>query len=276
MKKFIQIILLLFFVVACAPKAAEEAPAADMVAFAEEDVALVKSETPDKLKPIEKKIIKNGRLGIKVKNLTLEKKYVDSLVRKYGAFYDQENLINNDYAVSFDLIIRIPNNYFEHFLNSIEKSGNEVSYKEIDAEDVTEQFVDLETRLTNKRKYMARYQDLLKSAKNVKEILEIQEKIRALEEEIESTTGRLRYLSNQVSYSTLELNITQKKEYKYTVQNRQSSFETFKKSFFTGWFSFVDFVFAIIENWMFILLISIFITVVIRYFKKRKSKKKKD
>ena len=61
---------------------------------------------------------------------------------------------------------------------------------------MTDQFIDLETRLENKRNYLKRYNDLLLKANSIKEILEIEEKIRALEEEIESATGQLKYLSD--------------------------------------------------------------------------------
>lgn len=70
---------------------------------------------------------------------------------------------------------------------------------------MTDQFIDLETRLANKREYLERYRELVKKAVSVKEILEIEEKIRLLEEEIESVTGRLKYLGDQVDFSTLNL-----------------------------------------------------------------------
>lgn len=269
MKKIFQILILIVFTFGCTPKA----PAADMLYDENEMLNENKTEEPALLKTTDKKIIKNGRLGIKVKELAPEKKYVDSLVQKLGAYYDKENLNNTDSEIAFNLTIRIPNNKFESFISLLEKNGNEISYKEIDAQDVTEQFIDLETRLNNKRKYMARYQELLNSAKSIKEVLEIQEKIRALEEEIESTTGRLKYLSNQVNFSTLELYIFQNKDYRYLPENRNNTFEKLKQSFFGGWYVFIDFLFLLLYNWMFIILISIGIYFWIKYRRKKKAKK---
>ena len=112
-------------------------------------------------------------------------------------------------------IIRVPAAQFDRLVERLEKGSGEVLFKDISARDVTEEFVDLEIRLANKRKFADRYAELLKKAVSVKEILEIEENIRKIEEEIESTEGRLRYLSDQVAFSKLTLTLTQEKEYKY-------------------------------------------------------------
>jgi len=223
-----------------------------------------------------KKIIKDGRLGMDVKNLSASKTNIDTIVRNLGGYYDNESLSNNDYATAYDLKIRIPSDKFEILIAKIESGEGEVSYKEIDARDVTEEFIDLETRLGNKQKYLIRYQELLRNAKNIKEILDIEEKIRVLEEEIESTTGRLKYLNDQVNYSTLELNISQKKAFKYTPPFRQNFFEKLKQSLSRGWYGFVDFFFFLLSNWAILILLSVLIWLWMKYRKRRKSRKQKE
>ncbi|HNX89701.1 MAG TPA: DUF4349 domain-containing protein, partial [Paludibacteraceae bacterium] len=120
------------------------------------------------------------------------------------------------------------------------------------------------------------YQELLRNAKNIKEILDIEEKIRVLEEEIESTTGRLKYLNDQVNYSTLELNISQKKAFKYTPPFRQNFFEKLKQSLSRGWYGFVDFFFFLLSNWAILILLSVLIWLWMKYRKRRKSRKQKE
>ena len=276
MKQLVRIILIAFLVASCAPKSAE---------FSNE--VLMKSESDKKeaspiLKNIaesdviKKKIIKDGRLGMDVRNLSASKTNIDTIVRKLGGYYDNESLSNNDYATAYDLKIRIPSDKFEILIAKIESGEGEVSYKEIDARDVTEEFIDLETRLGNKQKYLTRYQELLRNAKNIKEILDIEEKIRVLEEEIESTTGRLKYLNDQVNYSTLELNISQKKAFKYTPPFRQNFFEKLKQSLSRGWYGFVDLFFFLLSNWAVLILLAVLIWLWIKYRKRRKSRKQKE
>jgi hypothetical protein len=246
------------------------------VALEAEDMTKSAENISDDIKKTEvvkKKIIKDGRLGIEVKNLKAAKTNIDTLIRSLGGYYDNESLINNDYSTEYNLRIRIPSNNMELLIRKIEKGEGEVSYKEITARDVTEEFIDLETRLTNKRKYLEQYQQLLKNTKSIKEILDIQEKIRVLEEEIESTTGRLKYLNDLVEYSTLELNISQPKPYKYTPQYRGSFFEKVKQSVIRGWYGFVDFFLFLLSNWAVLILFAVIIYFWVKYRRKLKLKR---
>jgi len=198
---------------------------------------------------IRKKIIKNGRMSLKVEELVRTKNHVDSLVKAFSGYYASENFTNTDYESAYQLRIRVPSAGFEKFTDAVENGGGEVLFKSIDAQDVTSEFVDLETRLENKRNYLKRYNDLLKQAKSIKEILEIEEKIRVLEEEIDSTTGRLKYLSDQVDYSTLDLTLTKQKEYKYKPGKREMFWERLKQSFSNGWSGFVELFLLLIKIW---------------------------
>ncbi len=203
---------------------------------------------------VRKKIIRDGRMGIKTNDLEAAKARVDSLVKSHGGYYSRESLNNSDYETSYMLSIRIPSAAFDRFIAGVESADGEVMYKEVASRDVTDQFIDLETRLTNKQEYLGRYRELLKKAANVKEILEIEEKIRLLEEEIESVTGRLKYLGDQVDYSTLELTLTRHKGFKYSPDTRGDFGERLKQSLSKGWHGFVSFLLFLIRLWPFWLL----------------------
>ena len=276
MKQLVRIILIAFLVASCAPKSAEFSNEVLMKSESDKKEASPVLKNTAESDVIKKKIIKDGRLGMDVKNLSASKTNIDTIVRNLGGYYDNESLSNNDYATAYNLKIRIPSDKFEILIAKIESGEGEVSYKEIDARDVTEEFIDLETRLGNKQKYLTRYQELLRNAKNIKEILDIEEKIRVLEEEIESTTGRLKYLNDQVNYSTLELNISQKKAFKYTPPFRQNFFEKLKQSLSRGWYGFVDLFFFLLSNWAVLILLAVLIWLWIKYRKRRKSRKQKE
>ncbi|PXX97073.1 hypothetical protein DF185_18805 [Marinifilum breve] len=227
----------------------------------------------DNKEVVKKKIIKDGRIGLKVTNVDAAKARVDSVVKLYGAYYSNENLNNTDWETIYNLTVRIPSVHFESFISAIEQGKGEVLYKEIDARDVTEQFIDLETRLQNKRAYAKKYKDLLKRAKTVKEILEIEEKIRYIEEEIESTSGRLKYLGDLVDYSTLKLNIHKKKDFKYNPDKRDKFSERIKQSLSKGWYGFVDFLLDLVMIWPFWIIIVLIIYLLKRIRRKRKQNK---
>ena len=221
---------------------------------------------------IKKKIIKDGRIGLKVTNLVLTKISVDSLVKVYDGYYSNESLNNIDSESSYNLTIRIPCSNLESFIRKIEFGNGEVLYKEIDARDVTDQFIDLKSRLKNKRAYLKRYSELLNQARNVKEILEIEEKIRRLEEEVESATGRLKYLGDLVDYSTLRLTIFKQKNFKYNPAKRGKFSERIKQSLSKGWYGFIDFLLLLIKIWPFVIVAM----VIVYFFKKLKRRRKQN
>jgi len=277
MKQIFKLVIIAFLVVSCDQVKSKGGE------YGSTTISALKTSTKDAAKPlktntiiVKKKIIKDGKLVIVVSNLKTSKANIDTLVQNLGGYYDNESLSNTEYSNEYNLTIRIPSTNLELLIAKIEKGEGEISYKEIDARDVTEEFIDLESRLTNKQKYLSRYQDLLKSAKSVKEILDIQEKIRVLEEEIESTTGRLKYLNDQVNYSTLDLKITHEKDYKFRPEQRASTFEKLKRSLSNGWYGFVDFLFFLLSNWAIIILFSVIFYFVNKYRKQRKNKKKNN
>jgi hypothetical protein len=278
MKQIILLLILTVLVTSCGQKqkdnvrfAAEvQAEMAPAVRQASDKVPPPPSSTPEiKQEVIKKKIIKDGRLGLRVSELEKTKVRIDTLVHAHSGYFANESFNNTDYESSYTLKIRIPCANFEKFIAAIERGESEILYKEIDARDVTDEFIDLGTRLENKRNYLKRYSELLKQAKSVKEILEIEEKIRVLEEEIESTTGRLKYLGDLVDYSTLDLTISKLKDFKYHPANRDMFRERLKQSLSKGWFGLVDFTLFVIRIWPFWIIVT-----VIFYFWKRIKKRK--
>jgi hypothetical protein len=279
MKNKLFVLILAIFIISCQQRQADKTsyPNAYMEEEFIPDTQQSLDEQPSSIDKLEKqevnkkKIIKDGRLGLRVTELQKTKDRVDSLVIKQGGYYSNESFNNSDWESSFNLKIRIPSTNFENFISDLESGDGEILYKVIDARDVTDQFIDLETRLENKRNYLKRYKDLLQQAKTIKEILEIEEKIRGLEEEIESTTGRLKYLSDQVDYSTLDLTISKKKDFRYNPTERDKFSERLKQSLSKGWFGFVDFILFFIWIWPFWVVIVLILIFLKKYKKTKKA-----
>lgn len=98
--------------------------------------------------------------------------------------------------------IRIPADSFVKVTEALPEIGR-VLQKDIRARDVTEQLTDLQLRISAKRKYLDSLQKLLEKAQNAQAMLEIQKEVGKVVEEIESMEGKLRYLADQVAFSTI-------------------------------------------------------------------------
>ena len=100
-----------------------------------------------------------------------------------------------------EITIRIPRNRFEPTLAAIDKIGD-VLHRDIQAQDVTDEFVDTEIRIKNARAMQVRLKALLEKAP-VKEALEIEKEMRRVTDEIELLEGKLKLLKDKIAYSTV-------------------------------------------------------------------------
>lgn len=159
----------------------------------------------------ERKLIKTGDVSFKTKSLNETKKQIMEALKVAGGYVAKENAYDYSENPSENLTVRVPAKNFDAFLNQILEGVDELDSKNIDIQDVSEEFVDMEARLKNKKQLEAKYQELLVKAGNMDDILRIEKEISYIREDIESTEGRLKYLSSQVSYSTLNIHYYEKR-----------------------------------------------------------------
>jgi hypothetical protein len=97
--------------------------------------------------------------------------------------------------------IKVPRPRFDEAIKRIEKLGD-VLHRNVSAEDVTDEFVDLELRLKNARAMRDQLVELLKGAA-VKDAVEIEKELAKVTEVIEQIEGRLKVLRDKVGYSSI-------------------------------------------------------------------------
>ena len=238
-----------------------------------DDVLYSKSETgvkkSDRVKT--KKIIKDGSISIKVNEVEPSKKYMDQLVKTYHAYYEIEQFSNSEMRSVYDLKIRIPAKQFEAFLKATEKGEGEMMSKVISARDVTEDYVDGEIRLRSKHLFRNRYNQLLEKAAKVDDILAIEENIRTLQEEIESQEGRLKFLDDQILYSTIDITLYKEKIIDDKPMVKDSFFKRLVQSISNGWETFVNALLWLTTQWIWGILLLAIVFSIKFYLKKRKT-----
>lgn len=218
-----------------------------------------------------KKVIKNGDMTIDVSDIKTAQEKVQNSIKSNKAYIQNERYFNTETQTSVSMEIRIPNQNFDQLINSFSDGIGSIAEKRIRVQDVTEEYTDVSIRLKNKLAYLEKYRELLKRSASTKDLLEIQEKIRGLEEEIESSEGRLRYIDDQVNYSTLNLTLNKEKP-RNTATSKIDFGSRFIDSLANGWNIFISFFLGIISLWPFLLITPALIYLIIK-LRKRKSKK---
>jgi len=164
----------------------------------------------------------------------------------------------------------VPTENFQAFVDGISEGVEYFEQKDISRKDVTEEFVDLEARLKAKRELENRYLELLRQAKNVKEMLEIERELANIREEIEARQGRLNYLQNRVSMSTVHIEF-----YKETASTgvTLSYGQKMLNALKGGWDGISVFFIGLLYLWPLFVFALIVILLIRRYLKRSRKKK---
>ena len=216
--------------------------------------------------PLERKLIKNGELSFKTADIQKTKAAIDAICKELNAYTSNENQNNYGSELQYNQTIRVSADTFDLLIQKIEAEAREVIHKTINTQDVTEEFMDVEARLKTKKELEARYREILKQAKSVEEILSIENQFATVRSDIESMEGRLKYLTNQVAYSTLHVSYVQ------TLGTDFGFASKLVKGFSSGWDYFLLFLVGLVNIWPFLILAGITIGLLLRC-KKRRHKK---
>ena len=132
--------------------------------------------------------------------------------------------------------------------------------------------MDVTARLKTKKEVKKRFEELLrKRAVTVEDILMTEDKLRVIQEEIEAAQGRLKYLTDKVSFSTIHVDLYETVEYKAAPESYTKTFvDKAKNGFGNGWSIVEGIILALITIWTILLMGGLILFFVKVYLKKRK------
>ena len=192
-------------------EAAETTTAAQLLSESEssqQDQSKPGSDLPN-IKP---KIIKSAVLSIEVGKGTFDDSMVKitKIAESSGGYVSSTESYSNAEGkiTSGRILIRIPSEKFDISINEIKKIG-ELKSINISGQDVTQEYVDLESRLKNYEAQEKVLLDLMNKSTSVKDSIEVQKELSNVQGEIEVIKGRMNYLNNMVSFSTIEITIAE-------------------------------------------------------------------
>jgi hypothetical protein len=156
---------------------------------------------------VTRRIIKTGDVSIEVTDLPATVDQISRLAEEAGGYVSGSRVYETgEGRRSGSVEVRVPADKFTVTFRSLREIGKAVSYSE-DASDVTEECIDLEARISNQKAEEKSLLALLQRKGELSDILEIQREIFRVRGEIERLEGRLRYLKDQVSLSTISVTV---------------------------------------------------------------------
>lgn len=139
-------------------------------------------------------LIYSGQVRVEVARAEEAAKAFLEQIEAWGGYLQKQS--------STSLTVRVPAKHFDEAFAAVRDAGRVLSESR-QANDVTEEFVDVGIRVDNARRSRERLLEVLKLAEKVEDILRVEKELSRLTQEIERLEGRLKFLRDQVSMSTL-------------------------------------------------------------------------
>lgn len=207
---------------------------AENEAVTEEETSESTTETP--VATTARMIIHQASLSVNVKELAKAQSNIEKKVELYGGYIVESNVYQEDeQSSSGKMIVRIPEKNFEKFLLDAEGEAAEVLERNVTGQDVTEQYVDLQSRVKSKRAVEERLLDFMSKAQKTEDLLKISADLSEVQEEIEVMVGKMKYLENQTSFSTIELSMYENRVVVPEIESKElNTWEKTKKQLATS------------------------------------------
>ena len=183
------------------------------------------------------KIIYTANLTLESKDYEAARSALDSALAEAGGYLESSSeYTRSGYSRSVNLTYRVPQANYQSFLDAVAAAGN-VTYRSQQADDVTTQYMDVSTRLSNLQAQRTRLQQLQAQAENLSDLLQIEDSLTEVQSQIESWQSQLDWYSNQVQQCTVYLDLNEVQTY---TPADEGFFSRIGTAFASGWGSFVS------------------------------------
>lgn len=217
---------------------------------------------------IQRKLVKTGGLSYQVESTQSEYSRISALLEKYEAYISSENESKGYDRINYNVTVKVPPQNFDPLIGDLTKD-RKLDNRWVNTSDVTERYYDLQSRIANKKKLEERYQEILKKADNVRDILEVERNLNQVRTEIESLQGQFKLLSHQVNFSNLDLSFYELVPYELDQEPRPGFGTRLINSLSAGWQGFLTFMVYLLALWPFGLL-AVGVVWVVKKIRKRK------
>lgn len=222
------------------------------------------------------KIIYSADAGIETKlyDECIDKVY--ELIEQYGGFLESSSVGGTSYNSHggryATFVARIPSDNFSELTNNLSALGN-VSYCSTSSDNVTTQYIDVQSRLDSYRIQEERLLSMLEKAEILEDMLTIEAHLSEVRYNIESYTTQMNYLDSQVSYSTITLDVEEVVEFTPDMSVTQSFFSRMKTAFSGGISGLVSavqgLILFVLYFWYLLAVVAVVVVLLVRRARKR-------
>jgi hypothetical protein len=159
----------------------------------------------------ERMIIENAEITIVVSDVEARMAEIQIMARELGGHVVSSSLYksyrNNVEAPEATLTIRVPSGDLNEALSRLKEGAVEVQNESRSGEDVTAQYVDLQSRLKNLEAAEAQLNEIMKTATETEDVVNIFNQLVYYREQIELVKGQMKYLEESAALSAINIRL---------------------------------------------------------------------
>lgn len=153
----------------------------------------------------ERMVVQESWLSLVVKNVRETGEKVINKAEEVGGYMVSSSLSKPEDAPYANVVVRVPAEKLNEVLDYYRKLAVKVSSENLYGYDVTDEYVDIEARLETLNKTKAKFEEILKSAVRVADILEVNRELINLQEQIDNLKGRQKYLEQTAKLAKISV-----------------------------------------------------------------------
>jgi hypothetical protein len=152
-------------------------------------------------------VIKDAEMQLLVEDTDRAIDQVTQMAADYGGYLlSSESWFDGEFKYA-TIRLAVPSEAFETALTNLRHIGVKVIKETGSGQDVSAEYTDLQSRLTNLEATAARVREFLKAAQTVEESLKVNQQLSDLEAQIEQIKGQMKYYEGRAAFSTITANL---------------------------------------------------------------------
>ncbi len=163
---------------------------------------------------VERKVIKNADLSIVVKDPQKSMDAISAMAEELGGYVVSSNIYQTTYGPNDtrtpagSVAIRIPAEKLNDVLERVKKDAVEVTSENISGQDVTDQYVDLTSRLAAKQAAEKKLTEIMEAATKTEDVMAVYAQLQQVQTDIEVLKGQIKFIDQSVAMSSVNINLT--------------------------------------------------------------------
>lgn len=162
--------------------------------------------------PRDRMILRNATLSVTVENAETSLAEIASMATEMGGWVVTSSTsavttADGSEVARGSITVRVPSERLEEALRIIKSGGGRVESESISGEDVTQQYVDLTSRLTNLEAAETQLREIMDSARQTEDVLAVYSELVRVRGEIETLRGQIQYYEESAAFSSISINL---------------------------------------------------------------------